>query len=407
MIMSELNVNPRTIFCHDNIDVLQGINAECIDLIYLDPPFNKKKTFTAPVGSHADGASFRDVFQEEDVKDDWVRDIEGGNSELHGLLAGIRNFSNSYNYCYSVYMAIRLMECHRILKDTGSIWLHCDPTMSHYLKLILDCIFGEKNFRNEIVWCYHAGGASKKYFPRKHDIIFLYGKNSARSVHNILRMPYRDAYAYDENHDDSMGVYHPDGKMLHDWWEISVISSKAKERTGYPTQKPLKLMERIIKASSNTGDLVLDPFCGCATTCIAAELLGRKWIGIDVSIKAYELVKKRLAKEVPPDLFSGEPEFHTTPPKQHPDQPRETRQVYIMENPSIPYKYKIGFAKNPQQRARQIMAQAPEPTKVLFQHETEHYRELERFILNKYKRNKEWVDGNLEDIKNDILQWRP
>ena len=130
----ELNVKNRTIFCHDNLDVLKGINSNSIDLIYLDPPFNKKKVFTAPIGSSAEGAEFSDIFQEKDIKEEWIKTIEQDNEALHNFLNGIKTMDGrkSYNFCYLAYMAIRLIECQRVLKDTGSIYLHCDPTMSHY-----------------------------------------------------------------------------------------------------------------------------------------------------------------------------------------------------------------------------------------------------------------------------------
>ena len=153
--MEELNIKNRTIFCKDNLDILEGINSNSIDLIYLDPPFNKNKVFTAPIGTSAEGASFSDIFREEDVKDEWLKTIEEDHDELYKFLCGIKNRGNEYNFCYLCYMAIRLIECQRILKDTGSLYLHCDPTMSHYLKLLLDVIFGEKNFRNEIIWHYY------------------------------------------------------------------------------------------------------------------------------------------------------------------------------------------------------------------------------------------------------------
>ena len=158
----ERNIQNRTIFCHDNLEILQGINSSCVDLIYLDPPFNTNKKFSAPIGSSAEGADFPDIFREKDVKDEWLQSIKEDYDGLYQFLDGVKNLSNIvsdrknkhylYNYCYLAYMAIRLIECHRILKDTGSIYLHCDPTMSHYLKILLDIIFGEKNFRNEIVW---------------------------------------------------------------------------------------------------------------------------------------------------------------------------------------------------------------------------------------------------------------
>ena len=162
--MNKCNVANRTIFLHDNLDVLQNINPDCIDLIYLDPPFNKNKKFTAPIGSSAEGAEFSDIFREEDVKDEWLQTIQEDQPELHHYLNGIKGVGKHYNFAYLAYIAIRLIECHRILKPTGSLYLHCDPTMSHYLKTTLDCIFGEDQFRNEIVWCYSTSGRSKQFF---------------------------------------------------------------------------------------------------------------------------------------------------------------------------------------------------------------------------------------------------
>ncbi len=304
----------RAIFCHDNLDVLRGINSESIDLIYLDPPFNKKKVFTAPIGSKAEGAEFSDIFTKDDVKEEWLQEIDEDQEKLRSFLHGIRGMEGrtSYNFCYLAYMAIRLIACHRVLKETGSIYLHCDPTMSHYLKILLDCVFGEKNFINEIVWCYKWGGTNaKRLFKKKHDIIFRYAKSNSFifNLNDVLVFGDKSGWS-DETR----------GRIPKDWWaDIPSLNTQAKERTGYPTQKPLALLERIIKASSKKGDLVLDPFCGCATTCVAAEKLGRRWIGIDLSHKAYELVQERLKKEVanPEELFDYKKALHyfTTPPK--------------------------------------------------------------------------------------------
>jgi DNA modification methylase len=398
-----LNVKPRSIFCKDNLDILRGINNDCIDLIYLDPPFNKKKQFSAPVGSSAEGASFSDIFRQEDIKDEWVKGIEYENPELHAYLTGIKAIGGVYNYCYLVYMAIRLIECKRVLKDTGSLYLHCDPTMSHYLKVVLDCVFGEKNFRNEIVWCYHAGGASKNYYPRKHDILLLYGRDATRSTHNPARIPYRDAYAYQEDHDDAMGVYHPDGKMLHDWWELSLISSKAKERTGYPTQKPLALLERVIGVSSNKGDVVLDPFCGCATTCIAAEKLERKWIGVDVSHKAFELVKKRLKEEVKRDLFRGEPAYSTVAPARGEGEGKEQGFVYVITNNRDKGFYKIGIAKNVKARLNSYQTADPfRSFELVYQLKTPYFKEIERDIHAHFAADHEWIEADKAEIIKEI-----
>ncbi len=326
------------------------------------------------------------------------------NPQLYALLNGVKSFGNHYNYCYCAYMAIRLIEMHRILKSSGNIYLHCDQTMSHYLKLIMDCIFGESKFRNEVIWCYHAGGATKKHFPRKHDSLLLYGKGND-ATHNILRVPYRDFYALS----DSTGRYNPAGKMMSDWWEISQISSVAKERTGYPTQKPLALLERIVQVSSNKGDLILDPFCGCATTCIAAEKLERSWIGIDVSQKAYELVKERLAKEVPEDFFRGEPHFTTTPPKRSykDDDADGKKYVYIISNPKYPGEYKVGVARDTTRRLNSYQIGDPDRSYQLeYRLLTVKYNEVEQHIHRMFPNKHEWVLGELSKIKEAIKNYK-
>ena len=221
------------------------------------------------------------------------------NLAIHGLLENVKDIAPSGAKWYLAYMAVRLLEMHRVLKDTGSVYLHCDPTMSHYLKLVLDAIFGCQNFRNEIIWGYRTQGVSKKRWPRKHDIIFLYSKANEYTYSATMELQY---YSKPFRHTkiDKEGRYYI-STYLRDVWdhdETKPTISQSPERTGYPTQKPVKLLERIILASSREKDLVLDPFCGCATTCIAAERHGRKWVGIDVSPKAYELVQKRLNKEV-------------------------------------------------------------------------------------------------------------
>ncbi|MCH9734635.1 MAG: HNH endonuclease [Actinomycetia bacterium] len=300
-------IKNRTVFCRDNLEILRGIDDDSIDLIYLDPPFNKKKQFTAPIGSTAEGASFRDIFHERDVKAEWIGLIADQFPVLAEYLQGVDNIGHKSNKPYLCYMAIRLMELRRVLKPTGSIYLHCDPTMSHYLKLLLDCIFGERNFQNEVVWKYRSGGASKNRFARKHDLIYLYSKTGTYSF-NVQREPY-DAVIAESRKDK----FHPEGKMVSDVWDISIPSFSSKERVGYPTQKPIALLERIITVSSNKGDVVLDPFCGCATTLVAAERLQRQWIGIDISQKAYELVKDRLSREIdrPNEMFSDKT-YHRT-----------------------------------------------------------------------------------------------
>jgi len=228
-------------------------------------------------------------------------------------------------------MAQRLIEMKRVLKSTGSIYLHCDPTASHYLKVLLDAIMSEKNFLNEIIWCYSHGGKSKTDFASKHDVILRYSKGS-KYVFNgkaiaIPMTPHKQDKS-GKNYGGKMGIdedgrqfvekqgtrdkngnfkyyryYIDEGKIPEDWWiDINSIQSGAEERTGYPTQKPLALLHRIIKASSNIDDIVLDPFCGCATACVAAQQLQRHWIGIDIEEKATDILIERLSNDA--GLFS-------------------------------------------------------------------------------------------------------
>ncbi|MCH9662136.1 MAG: site-specific DNA-methyltransferase [Gammaproteobacteria bacterium] len=320
------NLQNRTIFCHDNLEILQGINSNSIDLIYLDPPFNKNKKFTAPIGSSAEGASFKDIFRDEDLKDEWLQTIKEDNDKLYLFLESIKNIEgekskSTSNFCYLSYMAIRLIEVYRILKDTGSIYLHCDPTMSHYLKLLLDIVFDENNFRNEIVWYYKNASRGKYVNAKAHDIVFWYSKSQNYIFNrNDVLQPFESGMTtWRYTVGGQKGKEIPKGKTPDDVINIPSINTMGKERTGYPTQKPIKLLERIIKASSNKGDIVLDPFCGCATTCIASEKLDRQWIGIDVSVKAYDLVRERLEKEVadPEKLTEYQNKIHyfTDPPK--------------------------------------------------------------------------------------------
>ena len=304
------NIKKNTIFTGDCLEVMRGINSNCIDLIYLDPPFNSKANYAAPVGSKAAGAAFKDTWTLSDIDIEWINLIEEKHPSLHRILLAAQIKSDK---SYLTYMAIRLLEMHRILKDTGSIYLHCDPTMSHYLKLIMDAIFGRKNFRNEIVWCYTGPGSPKmRQFNRKHDIIFWYSKGESWTFNSDeVRMPYKDPNQRPRRAFDTGGFFEEEaieelrerGKVPESWWAqapgngLAVVARSKKENLGYPTQKPIALLRRIIIASSKPDDWVLDPFCGCATTCAAADILRRKWIGIDVSSKAAELVVKRIKEQ--------------------------------------------------------------------------------------------------------------
>ena len=202
-------------------------------------------------------------------------------------------------------MAVRLLEIRRVLKDTGSIYFHCDPNASHYLKTVMDAVFGRSNFRNEIVWHYRRWTGKANRFQRLHDIILFYSKTADYNFNTLYTAYTEESLKRKQNyHTRTKGneVYittrNKKGVRENDVWTISILNSQSKERTGYPTQKPLALLDRIIKASSTLGDVVLDPFCGCATTCIAAERLNRQWIGVDLSPKAVELVKHRLELDV-------------------------------------------------------------------------------------------------------------
>ena len=217
---------------------------------------------------------------------------------------------------YLTYMTQRMLELHRVLKDTGSLYLHCDQTASHYLRVMLDRIFGTHNFMNEVIWGYSTSGRSgrgaRKKWARKHDCILCYAKD-AKQLKADCTLPCTPEYIAshykqkDENGNKcrirkdagKVRIYYPDeGMNGNDWWsDIPYVNSQARERTGYPTQKPLTLLRRIIEASSNKGDVVLDPFAGCATTCVAAQQLQRKWIGIDIEAKAAELVVQRLSDD--------------------------------------------------------------------------------------------------------------
>ncbi len=414
-------IKNRTIFCHDNLDILRGINSACVDLIYLDPPFNKKKTFTAPIGSSAEGASFSDIFRKEDVKDEWLQDIKEDYYAVHDLLSAIKSIEggSSYNFCYLAYMAIRLMECHRVLKSTGAIYLHCDQTMSHSLKLLMDCIFGETNFRNEILWCYHGPGSPKmRQFNRKSDSIFWYSKGKVWTFNgDDVRMPFKKSKqglvkAMGDFSKEDVEEYQKKGKIPENWWEMRIAARSKTEYTGYPTQKPLMLLERIITASSNKGDVVLDPFCGCATTCVAAEKLDRNWIGVDVSIKAFELIKKRMKKEVEWEgsLFKEDlVNFKTSPPTRN-DVKGDTRPqkyVYIISNTQYKGEWKVGIASNTVARLNSYQTSDPNRGyKLEYRFLTPHFREIEKFIHDKYDNRHEWVSGDLGAIKKDIDSWK-
>ena len=290
----------NVIYCGDNLIWLKQFPDKCIDLIYLDPPFFSNKHYEVIFNDGEEIRSFEDRWQ-----------------------GGINH--------YIEWMKERVFELHRVLKDTGLFYIHCDWHASHYLKVMCDGIFGYNKFKNNIVWCYKTREFSKKYWNKKHDDILFYTKSdkynfnygevlNKYSENTIKKFKYKDEKGYyrivgrgikgspfksakdltpeqeKQNPDLITRSYLKVGYPPEDYWYIDIINQASKERYGYPTQKPESLLERIIKASSNKDDLVLDPFCGCGTTIAVAQRLGRKWIGIDVSPSACKLMKNRVEK---------------------------------------------------------------------------------------------------------------
>ena len=307
MRRKQLVFKPNTLYHGDCLAVMNGWEAGCIDLIYLDPPFNSDANYNILFGKDQAGKPRDEPAQFTAFKDTWfwgkaanrrVEEISRATAHpAHRAIKGLAEMiPETGMLAYLVYMAERIAAMHRVLKDTGSIYLHCDPTASHYLKTVLDCVFGGKNFRNEIVWCYTGPNNSKKRFQRKHDTIFFYNKTpSSKFYADAVRVPYKTKNPLhlgrgfgNPTADDveKLKKQLSKGKVPTSWWAdgyMTNISAWRKELLGYPTQKPLALAERIIKASSVEGDIVLDPFCGCGTTAEAAYKLGRKLIGIDIS----------------------------------------------------------------------------------------------------------------------------
>lgn len=298
--MNTSNFKSGTVWVSDNLPVLRGMNSNCIDLIYLDPPFNSNRTYEAPIGSKAAGASFKDMWTLDDVDVHEHGELADRNPAVYAVIEAARQAHGKGMMAYCIMMAVRLMEMHRILKPTGSIYLHCDPTASHYLKLLMDGIFGKENFRNEVVWHYQTGGASKKQYAKKHDVI-LYFKNSGHPIFNWKDIQVKRSEKSIERARNPKGArISAENTKINcsdTWIDINALNPMAIERTGYPTQKPLALLERIIQASSNIGNILLDPFCGCATSLVAADRLQRQWAGIDLSPLAVNLVNERIIKD--------------------------------------------------------------------------------------------------------------
>ena len=303
-IMSKTNSRTRKLYYSDNLPVLRDMDSESIDLIYLDPPFNSNKAYNIIYPDDlGQVTAFEDTWTWTPTCDehlDKLKNQGGGVEILSALVDGLGKVQIS---AYLVNMAARLVELHRILRQSGSIYLHCDPTASHYLKILMDGIFGHRNFRNEIVWCYEKPRSAKKVFRRNHDIIFFYTK-SKKWTFNSQRVPKLDG-TFEmrkpfKRPDGTIWYPKEPGKQAGSWWyDIPSFATRmsASERLGYPTQKPVALLERIIKSSSNENDIVLDPFCGCGTTIAAAETLKRNWLGIDITFSAIAAIRERFKRQ--------------------------------------------------------------------------------------------------------------
>jgi len=308
---SELTTN--VIYCGDCKDILKKILDESIDLIYLDPPFFSQKHYEDFWAYGQDDNPTKMEFSDKEwerlrhsIDPNILREYEHIEQRWQGGHKGI--------YVYIAYMRERLEQCWRVLNPTGTIYLHCDWHASHYLKVMMDVIFGYTNLKNEIIWCYRGAGYPKKDFGKRHDTIFRYAK-SEDYIFNLdeVREEYADATVERFKHyignvrggkDFGLQKLNPKGRQPDDWWQIQPIAPSAKERLGYPTQKPEALMEKIIKASSNKNDIVLDPFCGCGTTLAVAKKLGRRFIGIDISRVACDVTRQRLGNSV--NVIGGE-----------------------------------------------------------------------------------------------------
>lgn len=326
----------------DNRKVLPlHIKDESVDLVYLDPPFNSNQDYNVLFAeqsgekSAAQIKAFEDTWHWDNEAERWYDWVVSSGGKVADLLVSLRRFlGDNDTMAYLTNMAPSLIELRRAMKPTASIYLHCDPTASHYLKLLMDAVFGPKHFRNEIVW--HYTGWNKKlacHFERRHDIILFYSNDCKKF--NSYSMPWESAEEYvkvrkQKVRQDKKGRDYvlsdagagrrvkryldeaiTSGRPIDDVWQIDKLTSSANERLGFPTQKPEALLERIIEASSNEGDVVFDPFCGCGTAVAVAQRLKRKWIGIDITHLAITLIKKRLfdsfGKKVKYEVV-GEPE---------------------------------------------------------------------------------------------------
>ena len=329
-----MNLRNRTIYIGDNLPRLKGIDSETVDLIYLDPPFNSRGEYQWPIGAEdpawtddpadpddlddaalqemiaANGSeAFKDAFTLDDLDEATLRRLLEDGEAVGYVISAAGQAVGPGTQAYLTFMWERLVEMRRILKPTGSIWLHCDPTEGGWLQALMDAIFGRERFRNQIIWHYYNKFArGTRVFARNFDILFFYEK-TPRATFNPLREereePVRqlvresvDGVLRNKRDEDGNLIYQVVADRKVDAvWRIPTVVPASKEYMDWDTQKPLALLERIVTASSKKGDLVLDPFCGCATACVAAERLERQWVGMDRSPRAGILVRKRLREQ--------------------------------------------------------------------------------------------------------------
>lgn len=300
----------NTLYTEDNLYVMNGMNSESVDLIYTDPPFNSKRLYIAPIGNKSVG--FKDIWTWQDVDIAYLERLLQEHRSLAEFIGSIQISHSKPMASYICFMAQRIIEIHRVLKARGTLYLHVDPTASHYLKILCDFVFGKNNFRNEIVWCYTGPSNYVKDFPRKHDIILRYTKsNDFVFNRDKIRIPYKSLHSDAGKEAKIWGEtgklqdkktrakYLKRGKLPEDYWTDIPSGGhiSPQERVGFLTQKPLKLLYRVIEASSNIGDVVFDPFCGCATSLVAAQQLQRHWIGIDKEETTADMVAQRLGDD--------------------------------------------------------------------------------------------------------------
>ena len=347
----------RTLYHGENLEYLLGMDSESVDLIATDPPFNKGRNFKAEDGTRSEGAGFKDKWMWTDISDDVVEHIRIHCPHFLSLVESARVCHSEGMATFLCWMGIRVIEMRRILRNSGSLYLHCDRTASAYIRQMLDAIFGRKNFVAHIIWNYglsagSRGGYSKHAPVHSHDTIFAYAKNYGHHTYNIQYFPYDQRYIKEwfrntEGDGRKYKTRYVNGELTKEyldempgmpltdtWSDVKYLnasvgwfpSKRRVEQTGYPTQKPLTLYQRIVEIGSNQGDMVLDPFCGSGTTVIAAERAGRQWIGIDLwEADTHKIVWERMEQEglstpnQTPALFTvGEVNYQTTPPTRNP-----------------------------------------------------------------------------------------